>query len=265
VFSTEGGREAFTASVKRLCDRTGIDGIDLDWEYPAIEGYPGHPYSAADRDHFTDLLRKLRKTLGSKAEISFAAGGFKDFVNTSVDWKAVEPLIDRVNLMTYDLVTEGAPITGHHTGLYSTSMQERSSQSALDLLRAIGFPMNKVALGCAFYARSFDQVPDKNNGLYQTGKFKAFIPYRELVKLQASDNNIKAFRDIDAHAPYLYNAVTHTYYTFDDKTSITEKTNYVIDHGLNGIMFWELTLDQREGGLLDAINETIRKNKKSSQ
>ena len=259
VFATEKGRWDFARSVRNLCRRYGIDGIDVDWEYPAIEGYPGHPYSHNDRQNFTDLIRMLRKELGPKAEISFAAGGFKNFVDSSVDWKAVEPLVDRVNLMTYDLVTEGAPITGHHTALYSSPKQEHSSKSALDLLQGIGFPMNKVALGCAFYARSFDQVPDKDNGLYQPGKFKAFIPYRELMKLQATNDSIKAYRDRDAHAPYLYNASTHTSYTFDDRTSIEEKAKFVIDHRLNGIMFWELTLDQLEGGLLDAIHQTMTK------
>lgn len=109
VFSTEKGRWDFARSVRNLCRNYGLDGIDVDWEYPAIEGYPGHPYMKSDRQNFTDLIRMLRKELGPKAEISFAAGGFKSFVDSSVDWKAVEPLVDRVNLMTYDLVTEDHP------------------------------------------------------------------------------------------------------------------------------------------------------------
>ncbi|WP_425476409.1 hypothetical protein [Paraflavitalea speifideaquila] len=43
--------------------------------------------------------------------------------------------------------------------------------------------------------------------------------------------------------------------TFDDSRSLALKTKYAIDKGLNGIMFWELTLDQPEDGLLDAIDK----------
>jgi GH18 family chitinase len=40
VFSTEEGRKEFAQSAKDLCEKYKTDGIDLDWEYPAIEGYP---------------------------------------------------------------------------------------------------------------------------------------------------------------------------------------------------------------------------------
>ena len=44
VFMTAEGRRDFAVSCKELLVRFGADGIDLDWEYPAIEGYPGHTY-----------------------------------------------------------------------------------------------------------------------------------------------------------------------------------------------------------------------------
>jgi chitinase len=39
--------------------------------------------------------------------------------------------------------------------------------------------------------------------------------------------------------------------------SITLKTKYVLAHDLEGIMFWELTGDTTQGGLIDAISNTI--------
>lgn len=63
VFSTDAGRTTFALSVKALLDRFALDGIDLDWEYPAIEGYPGHRYAPEDRHNFTLLLRNLRNIL----------------------------------------------------------------------------------------------------------------------------------------------------------------------------------------------------------
>jgi chitinase len=41
-----------------------INGLDLDWEYPAIEGYPGHAWGKADKNTFTELVKALRKEMG---------------------------------------------------------------------------------------------------------------------------------------------------------------------------------------------------------
>jgi chitinase len=126
VFSTRHGRKIFAKSVKQLSKYFGTDGIDLDWEYPAISGYPGHAYGPEDKPNFTALVKQLRKKLGKKMEISFAAGGFTKYINSSIDWKKVMPLTDRVNLMSYDLVSGFSKISGHHTPLYSTPQQVES-------------------------------------------------------------------------------------------------------------------------------------------
>lgn len=64
AFSTAEGRLTFAKSVKEVSDYFKVDGLDLDWEYPSIEGLPGHLYQAADKPNFTALLKILRSTLG---------------------------------------------------------------------------------------------------------------------------------------------------------------------------------------------------------
>lgn len=131
VFSEDVNRKEFAKSVLELNQYFGTDGIDLDWEYPAIEGYPGHAYGPADKVNFTSLVADLRNTLGDKYEISFAAGGFQHFIDESVEWDKVMPLIDRVNLMTYDLINGYSTQTGHHTALYSRKEQKESTDNAV--------------------------------------------------------------------------------------------------------------------------------------
>jgi chitinase len=104
IFATKDAWKEFAQSVKELSDYFGSDGIDLDWEYPAIEGYPGHKYDPKDKENFTTLVKQLRKALGNGREISFAAGGFKKFLDNAIEWKKVMKKVDRVNIMTYDLV-----------------------------------------------------------------------------------------------------------------------------------------------------------------
>ena len=260
VFATGAGRKEFAVSVKELNDYFKTDGIDLDWEYPAIEGHPGHAYQAVDKSNFTSLVKEIRKSLGDKQEISFAAGGFSKFLEQSIDWHEVMPLVNNVNLMSYDLVSGYSTTTGHHTPLYSNATQKVSADDAIRYMLSIGVPADKIVIGSAFYARTWENVANINNGMYQSGKFKSFIAYDQFNKRLSEADGFIFYRDTIAKAPYAYNAATKTFATFDDPVSIKNKTQYAIDKGLKGIMFWELTLDKQSGGLLDVIDQVKKSN-----
>jgi chitinase len=46
--------------------------------------------------------------------------------------------------------------------------------------------------------------------------------------------------------------------SYDDPESIGRKTDYVIAEGLGGIMFWELSGDDKESSLLTAISSRLK-------
>ncbi|MCH5716956.1 glycoside hydrolase family 18 protein [Niabella hibiscisoli] len=177
VFDTDEGRKEFATSVKELADYFKTDGIDLDWEYPAIEGYPGHPFKPEDKNNFTALVKALRVSLGQEQEISFAAGAFPKFLEQSIDWAKVMPVVDYVNLMNYDMVHGNTPHTGHHTPLYSTDDQKESVHACVSYLESIGVSRQQMVIGAAFYGRSWGQVENVNHGLYQPGVFKNFLSH----------------------------------------------------------------------------------------
>jgi chitinase len=255
VFSTKEGRKEFARSVKEVNEYFGSDGLDLDWEYPAIAGYPGHKYSDSDKVNFTLLVKELRKQLGNKYEISFAAGGFSHFIDESIEWKKVMKKVNYVNMMTYDLVSGFATKTGHHTSLYSTATQMESTDNAVQKLLAVNVPASKIVIGAAFYARVFEQVADTNTGLYQQGRFLKSVSYSNISTQLSPDSGFVYHWDEQANAPYLYNPSQHLFVTYDDKRSIQLKTKYAMDQKLGGIMFWQLRDDAYTEGLLDAINE----------
>ncbi|QPH41666.1 glycoside hydrolase family 18 protein [Pedobacter endophyticus] len=260
VFNRQEGRKAFAKSTKDLLDFFKADGIDLDWEYPAVMGYPGHQYLLEDKHNFTLLVEELRKTLGKKAEISFAAGGTKNCIDSCFEWNKVMPLVNRVNLMSYDLVSGYATVSGHHTPLYANAQQELSADFGVKALIAAGVPPQKIALGAAFYARIFQNTTDANQGLNQPTKFLKGVPYKSFKDQFTEEKGFKYYWDDVAKAPYYYNAASKQFVTFDDPKSIALKTKYVIDRKLNGIMFWELTEDSYQNGLLSVIDETIKAN-----
>jgi chitinase len=253
VFATQQDRTTFAASVKELLSATHTDGIDLDWEYPAIAGPPGHRFAAEDRHNFTLLVQTLRATLGSKYEISFAAGGFPAYLRHSVEWPAVMAVVDRVNLMSYDLVNGYSTTTGHHTPLYFTPHQRESVDDGVRFLDSVGVASRKIVIGAAFYARVFGQVAAPANGLYQSGRFQRAVNYRDFGDSLSVGQGFSQYWDSTAQAPYAYNARRHEFATFDNARSLRLKARYARAKQLGGVMFWELTGDTPQHGLLDDL------------
>jgi chitinase len=258
VFNTETGRKEFSLSVLQLFKDYNVDGLDLDWEYPGIESLPGHKFLPEDRENFTWLIKTLRSTVGPYYELSFAAGGFQDYLSTSIEWEKVMPLVNYVNMMTYDLVNGSSKRTGHLTPLYSTTEQSESTDHAVMYLDSIGVPMQKVVIGLAFYARTFSGVQPVSNGLYQKGKFSEYINYKDFDNKLSAESGYQQYWDHKAKAPYAYNPATKTFATFDNLRSVYEKTKYAKARNLGGVMFWELSSDKESGGLLDMIFEASK-------
>jgi len=62
-----------------------------------------------------------------------------------------------------------------------------------------------------------------------------------------------------AKAPYMYNKTLKKIFSYDNERSISLKTQYAVDKGLSGIMFWQLGDDKPVNGLLYAIDSTLHK------
>jgi chitinase len=257
TFSTKQGREKFATSVKEINTFFGCDGIDLDWEYPTIEGYPGHLYQMEDKKNFTELIKTLRTSLGKQNEISFAAGGFQKYLDEAVEWQKIMPLVDRVNIMSYDLVNGYSKVTGHHTPLNSTKKEEESTNRAVTYLLNLGIPSKKIVIGAAFYTRVWKDVPNINNGLYQSGVATGGVNFKDYASTFTIENGWNYFWDKKAEAPYWYNEKEKKFATGDDIVSVKAKTSYALNKKLGGIMFWELILDSYRDGMVDAIHKTI--------
>jgi chitinase len=258
VFASDSGRKEFATSVKDLLIKYNADGIDLDWESPVIGGYKNHKASKDDKANFTALVKELRNTLPAKSEICFDANSFKEFLELSIDWKVVMPLVDFVNLMTYGLPNNDRGHTGHHTALYSSPYQIESVDKAILALDSMNIPLNKIIIGAAFYSFVVENTDSLNNGLGSTGKFKANVNYSKLLETYTEKDGFEYHWDSIAQAPFLYNKQLRTFVTYDDKKSVTLKTKYAIDKKLGGIMFWKLNGDTYTDGLLDAIDKQIK-------
>ncbi|HEX7813852.1 glycoside hydrolase family 18 protein [Dyella sp.] len=262
----DASRQRFTRSALALIEKYNLDGVDLDWEYPTLAG-PGISHRPDDRRHFSLLLEKLRASLdklghehqGRHYLLTIAAAD-SEFV-AGIELKRVGRTLDWFNLMTYDFHTSLTPTTGHHAGLFHsqwTPADDRSGDKAVQQFLAAGVPAKKLNLGVAFYGRAFAGVTAEHDGVQQPyTQFIGAPSWDELNAQYIDKQGYVRHWDAKAQAPWLWNAQTHTFISYEDPQSLAAKTAYVKSHGLGGVMYWEQSLDSKQQ-LLDVLVKGLR-------
>ena len=224
--STDKRRKAFARDCKRIVKEYGLDGIDIDWEYPS-SSEAGISSSPADIDNFTSLMRELRKALGKSYLLSCATIAGARYV----DFRAIEPYVDLVNIMMYDV---GNP-PYHHAALYRSEMSGRvTAQEALQAHVDAGMPVNKLVLGVPFYGRSVQDFGDTS--------------YGALIKR----TDVTCMWDDVAKVPYLIKDGVFVC-TYEDAESLAWKCKFINETGMRGAMYWEYRCDDEVGTLRKAV------------
>lgn len=261
--ATPQARARFAATAIALMRRHRIDGLDIDWEYPTLAG-PGISHSPDDRDNFTAMLRDTRAQLdaegartGTHYLLTIAAADGE--AARGLDLPRIAPLLDWINLMTYDFHGSLTPTTGHHAALWrsaSAAPEGRTTAGAVEEFLAAGVPAGKINVGVAFYGRKFAGVRADNDGLHQPYReHEAFLSWRDIQAHYLDRDGYVRRWDERAQAPTLWNAQERAFITYDDPQSLRAKAHYVRARGLGGIMYWEHRQD--DGALLDAVREGL--------
>ncbi len=258
VFSSDSGRLEFSKSVVKMTDYFKTDGLDLDWEFPSLAGYPNHPFRAADMQNFILLVRAIRQNLGSGKEISVILAGFSPYLRHTLDLAGIIPYVDRIHLMTYDLIGKSAKITGHFSSVYPNAWQEVSADFAIRYLDSLDIPHDKIAIGFAFYGRQYRVLENHDHGLHQPAEFDQTVTMRLIRKHYSEKKGYKTYWDETAMATYKYNDRQKLFITYDDERSAAAKTAYIKQKKLNGVFLWELRQDRPQRGLLSALYQGLR-------
>lgn len=265
---TDASRRKFANSAVALLRKHRLDGVDIDWEYPAQVG-AGNLFRPEDKQNYTLLLKALRDRLDEQGGVdrrrganhyllTTATGVDTAFVNHTELGQA-QRYLDYVNIMTYDIYHGNDKTTGHHSNLHQSATGNSSRNSAADAVEGhirAGVPAAKIVLGLPFYGRAWADVNAQDNGLYQpsTGKH-SFISHDELAATYINKNGFTRYWDADAKAPYLWNPLTRTFVSYADEEAFGHKVAYVKSKGLAGVMFWEYVHDLQQQKLL---NELVR-------
>ncbi len=231
MVSADSSRNAFANDCLRVISEFGLDGIDIDWEYPTSSSAKISA-SPDDTGNYTKMMTAIRKAIGRRKLLTLASVAGAHFI----DYKAIVPYVDFVNVMTYDMAS--AP--HHQAGLFrSANTGGISVDEGIQAHLKAGIPPSKLVLGIPFYGHgNRDDIP-------------GFIDYREILKLPLASFNRRW--DDSAKAPFIANNKGEFICTFEDPASVYLKCNYILQHDLLGAMYWEYAGDTDEGTLRKAV------------
>ncbi len=267
---TDASRTRFAQSCVDLALRYGFDGVDIDWEYPGGGGLEGNVARPEDKQNFTLLLRALRNELDARGPghlLSIAApAGAPKIANLEV--AAIHPLLDHINIMTYDYHGGWERATGFNAALYAatgdpTPDRTYNVDGSVKAFLQGGAPASKLVVGMPFYGRGWSGVTNANDGLFQAatglpmGTWEMGVfDWHDIVQnyLPRMARHVSP----DAKVPWLFDPATGVMISYDDPESLGLKADYVNANGLGGAMFWELSGDDAQHSLLTALHSKLR-------
>ena len=222
-------RKTFARNCLNAVTKYGLDGIDIDWEYPTSSS-AGISSSPEDTKNFTLLMKDLREALGNDQLLTMASASNAKYV----DFKEAVPYLNFVNVMTYDM---GHP-PKHNSALYRSSMSSESCDESVNKHLSAGVPLEKIVLGVPFYGH---------------GDGKAFDDYVDYKDIKIDQSKYSVQWDATAMVPYVTDAAGKMVLNFDDDRSVGLKAEYAKQKNLAGAMYWNIEADDASHTLGHAV------------
>jgi chitinase len=235
VAAAESTRQIFVKNVHQLLSKYGYDGVDIDWEVP----------NPADRVNCTVLMQELRNELPSPWLITMALPSDPRYYGQGFDVPAIAPLLDFLNVMTYDFYGPWSGATGLVSPLYqdpADPQQVGGVERSMELYtHHYGVPPAQINIGTPFYGYEWDGIDMLWGVCGDCNAFSAnYAPY---IKARLNQQGWALNFDGAAGSPYLTNSTAPGLITFDGVGSTAHKTDYVMSHGFGGMFMWELSAD----------------------
>jgi chitinase len=244
----------FADNIVSLINTYGFDGIDIDWETP----------TTSESTRYTELMRivyqKVKANNPNHLVTTAITGG--QWQPEKYDLLHSAPYIDYINMMTYGMVSSGAQYqnalyrasTYHNTTFnVGKTLTSCSIDESIDIFHDIyQIPYQKIIVGVAFYG-----IRQTRTSLSTSFVNAGSVHYTDIVNTYVNNANYIRAYDERAGVPYLVRNDGLEFISYDNRRSILEKSAYVIQNGLAGIMYWENGLDAT-GQLLDAIYEGLK-------
>ncbi|RDW85390.1 (trans)glycosidase-4 [Coleophoma crateriformis] len=247
VAASASARAQFAATAVQFIQDLGLDGIDIDWEYPA---------SDTDAANFVLLLAAVRSALDAYA--AQYAPGFHFLITIAcpagpqnyqlLHMSAMDAYLDAWHLMAYDYAGSWDTHSGHDANLYPSTSNPISTpyntQQAITAYLAGGVPASKLVMGIPLYGRAFEAT----TGLGQpftgigSGSWENGVWDYKVLPLAGAT----VYTDTEAGATYSYDASKQELISFDTVAEALLKATYIAQNGLAGAMYWESSGDRTD-------------------
>ncbi|KAI0385605.1 glycoside hydrolase family 18 protein [Hypomontagnella monticulosa] len=160
-------REAFATNLAKFVTDEGIDGVDIDWEYPGAPDIlvDGKPIGqAGDGVAYLRFLTSLKQKLGDKSVSIAAPASYWYLKAFPID--RIAAVIDYIVYMTYDL--HGQWDYGNVNAFDScpsgkcirSHVNLTETRNSLSIITKAGVANNKIFVGESSYGRSFHMAVD---------------------------------------------------------------------------------------------------------
>jgi chitinase len=264
----------FINSLTNFMATRGYDGVDIDWE----------PLPASDTQQYTNLVNGLWSALSLFPQhklLTVAAGAYPPYGDPPtaeyVMFAALQSKLDQINIMTYDLSGpyEGW-VTWFNSPIYdggyrfpSTGGLVPSVDGAVGNFITNGVAPNKLGIGVAFYGYIWTGGSGTSTGGVTqprqswTNAPTVSTPDYSAIMTGYYQSNLYHW-DNSAQAAYLSitnsNPANDMFISYDDQRTCQSKVSYARNHGLGGVMIWELAQDYQSGQpdpLLQALKQAL--------
>lgn len=275
--ASQEARNIFIASVIKFIYKWGLDGVDVDWEFPGHGGASGQ-WLPEDGEHFALLIKDMKnglnalsKITGKEYEVSSAVGATKEHIdNIGESYKVVNQYIDNLYLMNYDFFGGWETKLGHQSNLRHSSAlgADFSVENAVRLLQENGIDKSKIVVGIANYSRG-SQASLYTSSPVSSGPMQPVIVFGtwessvvegyDLFPNMAGEtlkgvNGWELRTDAEANADYYYNYQTNVFHSIDTPRTAYIKSKYAKDNGLKGVFVWTVEQDYN-GQIVNAMND----------
>ena len=234
-------RKAFAKDCRDFCSKWGIDGIDIDWEFPGLSWDKSVANdTSCDVENYTLLMAQLRETLGNDYLLTYAGYVFDvstldDGGQRYIDIRAVDPYVDWVNIMTYNMTSQA------HSALNNPKLW-------VDCKRAVkhytekGIAASKLVLGVPFF-----------------GWGEVTWSYKSIIAKDKTQYKIDNW-DSASSVPYVTEIATgERLCAYDNPKSIVMKGDFARGSGLKGMMSWQYDQDDAKLTLNKAMWQATMK------
>ncbi|XP_034489275.1 serine-rich adhesin for platelets [Drosophila innubila] len=260
-------RQQFIKNILKFLRQNHFDGLDLDWEYPAHrEGG-----KSRDRDNYAQFVQDLRAEFEREAEktgrtrllLTMAVPAGIEYIDKGYDVPKLNKYLDWFNVLTYDFHSSHEPSVNHHAPLYSMEDDSEYNYDAeLNIDYSIkyylkaGADRDKLVLGIPTYGRSYTLINEESTELGAPSegpgeqgdatREKGYLAYYEICQSLKEDSEWTVVQpNADVMGPYAYRR--NLWVGYDDEAIVRKKAEYVVAHGLGGIMFWAIDNDDFRG------------------